>query len=124
MLIVEDEEACLETLVEYFTVKGFGFQIDTALTLQEGLSELDSFKPQILLMDMLLKEIDATPIIHKAIKLSPKPEVIVMTGLVASEVAWDLRPLGVKYVIQKPMRLTHLVSALEEVTKKLQENEK
>lgn len=56
VLIIDDEPAIARALRP--ALKGQGFEVATALTGAEGLAQLESFSPNLILLDLGLPDID------------------------------------------------------------------
>src|SRR5688572_12334820 len=99
--VVEDDVAIVQMYRMKFESEGF--TVATAGDGHEGLKLVDDFKPDILLLDLMMPEMDGTAVLKK---LRQKPEaanlkVIILTNMGESEASPEIRQLGVSDFIVK-----------------------
>lgn len=63
VLIIEDEKELAEILGEYLNVEGY--EIKLAFDGERGLAEVDEFKPDLVLLDIMLPKVDGMTICKK-----------------------------------------------------------
>jgi DNA-binding response OmpR family regulator len=86
ILIVEDDKILAEMYQEKFNHEGH--QADVALSGEQALSELDKFKPELILLDILMPKLNGFHIL-KEIKKIPEYSnvpIVLLTNLDQSEV--------------------------------------
>ncbi|TSC72138.1 MAG: putative OmpR family two-component system response regulator [Parcubacteria group bacterium Gr01-1014_70] len=81
VLIVDDDEFLLEMYALKFKEEGFGVEI--AESGREALEKMDAIKPDIVLLDVVLPEIDGFAVLQKMRdqKKTDMPLVIMLTNL-------------------------------------------
>ena len=85
VLIVEDEETLSQMYAMKFNKEGY--DAETALDGQEGIDKTAAFKPDIILLDIILPKVDGFAVLEaiKKEKDSAKIPVIMLTNLGQSE---------------------------------------
>ena len=92
VLIIEDEQTLTKALVK--SLGDNGFEIETAEDGEEGIKKVRSFKPDLVLLDLILPKMDGFSILAE-IKKDPKLgeiKVMVLTNL--SDVADKVLKMG------------------------------
>ena len=115
ILIIEDETALLYALEAELSYAGF--QIMTATEGKDGLEKIKRFKPDLVVLDIMLPDIDGLEIL-KQIKEDPQMKsipVIIVSNLEKKETVEKGLKLGAKEYIIKTQY------TLEEVLKKIKE---
>ncbi len=113
ILIIEDDEAISQALRMALELEGY--EINTVLKAEETLKALKSFKPDIILLDLLLSGSDGRQIakVIRAHKPSVKTPIILLSahptaGAVAKEI-------GVNDFIAKPFDTDELVKKIKKL---------
>lgn len=106
LLIVEDNKTERELLVSYMSKKDVFHSIYTASTGTEAILQAKKEKPDIILLDIILPGgQDGIDVLESIQGISPKPRVIVTSGLAFDENTLNLIKLGAVYYILKPYNL-------------------
>ena len=114
ILIVDDDEKIVRSLVRYLSNKG-EYDIDTASSGFRAGVLIKSFKPQLIILDIMLGDINGRDVIktlrsdddHKDIK------VIAMSGYIKTEEVEDLLKCGFDDYLAKPFKLADLMKKIE-----------
>ncbi len=105
LLVVDDEKEIRDILVEYFGKKDF--IVDTAATGQKAIEKLDSFKPNIVLLDIKLPDIDGMQVLRYILFKKMNVGVIFTTGDLGY--SQDIELLGCAYdYVTKPFDMKYL----------------
>ncbi|MDP8299329.1 MAG: response regulator [Candidatus Tantalella remota] len=105
ILIVDDDKDVRDILVKFFGKKKY--EIDTASTGQEAIEKLDSFCPDIVLLDIKLPDVDGLQVLRYILFKKMDIGVIFITG--DPEYDKDIELLGRAYdYITKPFDLRYL----------------
>jgi two-component system response regulator VicR len=113
ILIVEDE---LPLRMAYDTIlKREGHEVERARDGEEALERVEKLKPDLILLDLLMPNIDGITFLKKYdLKKHPKVKVIVFSNLSHSDQIEKAEALGIfKYVIKSsvtPSQLSNLVN--------------
>jgi DNA-binding response OmpR family regulator len=124
LLIIEDDTSICDTLKMYLCFSRNNIKCVSAETLEEGITELKKSRPDIILLDLLLKGESGLPIIEASRELYPAkpPIIIVMSAMNGAE---DLaKEKNADYFVAKPFDLdlldeilfTNCVKKLDQLT--------
>jgi diguanylate cyclase (GGDEF)-like protein len=105
ILIVDDDIAIMEAVEEYLTI--LKYDVKTASNADEALKILESFKPDIVLTDIMMQGMDGLELTRK-IKTAYDTDVIVMTGYSAAYSYEEAVQAGAGDFIFKPFRFEEL----------------
>ncbi|NMB48650.1 response regulator [Candidatus Kuenenbacteria bacterium] len=92
VLIIEDEQTLVKALEQMLKEKGY--KIAVAIDGEEGWEKINSFQPDLVLLDLILPKMDGFSVLNhmREQKLTEKIPVIVMTNL--SDVGDKVMSLG------------------------------
>jgi len=120
--VVDDEKGILETLEDI--LKDEGYQVKTFLFGKKLLEEIENHKPDILLLDLWLKDIDGFEVLEKVKKKSPYTQIIVISGHGTIETAVKAIKMGAFDFIEKPLSYERIMVTLENACKVVNLEEK
>lgn len=95
ILVVEDELALSQVMSDRFTEEGFDVQ--TAADGEEGLQKAIAWKPDLVLLDIVMPKMDGMTMLHK-LRATPEGKVmpvILLTNLSDTEDVYDAMANGV-----------------------------
>lgn len=127
ILLVEDNETNIETVSEYLSV--WGFRLATAHSGIEALRQVKDEKPDLILMDIQLPEMDGITAVRQLRQNDDyqKVPIIAMTALAMSGDKERCLAAGANEYLSKPIQLRQLVMMIDrllaEVTSKVKETE-
>jgi len=78
MLIVEDHADSAEFL--RLLLEPQGYIVHTAASAQQAREELTAWKPELVLMDLMLPDVEGLDLLHDFRRISPSTQVIVVSG--------------------------------------------
>lgn len=114
--MVDDEVSVLNPCVTM--MRNFGYDIYGAKNSKEALGFLSEHKPDILILDINLREeVDGFMLLKKGIELNPKAYGIILTGGDTS--LRECLQRGAKALFTKPVNLDKMLSAIDEIIKKI-----
>jgi len=111
--IIEDDQAISQ--MYRFKFEAEGFTVDTAENGKLGLQQAESMKPDIILLDLMMPEMNGDQMLEKMRKTSwgKNVKVIVLTNMGEQEIPESVKKLGVIDVILKadmtPRQVAELV---------------
>ena len=115
ILVVDDEVDVCDFVKHFFAERNF--QVFTALGGAEALRVLRMTKPNIILLDIKMKNMDGIETLKKIREIDKKVKVVMVTAI-ADQDKMDLaRKLGASEYITKPLVLTELESIVVSHTK-------
>lgn len=113
VLIVDDIPENIETISEM--IKDFDIDAKTANGGKEAIELIDSFKPDVILLDLMMPHVNGWDVIdHVRSKYSKSEMVIIVVSLLSNKDNVDeCYELGVNDYITKPIIKAHLTSSLD-----------
>jgi two-component system response regulator HydG len=100
LVVDDDKDICL--LMHRFLSKN-GYDVETATSGLLGLKALKDYKPDLLLTDFKLGDIDGIEVLKKAKEFMPELPVIVITGYSDIKVAISVMKMGAFDYVTKPL---------------------
>lgn len=121
ILIVEDDDDCLESLVD--AVSDAGYQVTTARTGLKAIEWLDALpaasaafggaRPKVILLDLMLPELDGWGVVRELARRPLVAEIPVLLISGEKDLSRHARDLGVAAYLRKPVKLAELWSTIE-----------
>jgi len=119
IFIIEDEAALLYALEAKLRLEGF--QVETAGDGEEALKKLKNYKPDLIILDIILPKIDGWEVLHMIrtdVKLVSVP-VVIVTNLTDKHSREKGIELGVaNYLIKSDYDLEELVGRIKSALKR------
>ena len=106
VLIIEDEATLAKNLTQYLVRHGFDAR--AASSAEEGITQLDDYKPDLVLLDFHLPGMDGLRALEKLRERDPSLKVILMTGHGSIQMAVDAMRAGAYDYLAKPIVLSEL----------------
>ena len=109
VLIVEDEPDL--AWVERFNLETEGSEVKWAPEGRAALSALDDFKPQVLVLDLMLPHVDGWAVLEKALQVpgARRPKIIVVSAVAGMEEKMNAEHEGVGQFLTKPFEMEDLL---------------
>jgi len=114
ILILDDEEIQLEIADSLFTE--LNYKVKTLSDPQRISREIDDFKPDLVILDMILTEkVDGLDIYRQISEKHKDIKVIIISGYSESERVTEALKSGVKKFIKKPFTIEEIGTAVREI---------
>lgn len=113
ILIVDDEEDVRLFLRDFLSDRDFDVQ--TAGSGEEALEKFPVFKPDIMLLDIMMPGMDGLQCLEEVKKLAPKTIVIMITALKDEARMAKAKKFGAHDYVVKPFSLNYLETELEKI---------
>lgn len=110
-ILVVDDEPEVRQLMEHF-LTGKGFEVRVAENGRKGLATLETFTPDVVLLDMHMPELDGVGTLHELTRRWPALPVIMVTVNEDVETTSRLLQLGAADYVPKPFDLDYLEQAI------------
>ena len=111
LLVVDNEMDVCNFVKSFFDIRGF--DVMTAFNGDEAMKVLDSVKPDIVILDVVMRrEEEGLEYLPKIKKKAPGAKVIMVTGVDDKEVIEHAKKLGADDYITKPLVLEYLESTV------------
>jgi two-component system, NtrC family, response regulator AtoC len=111
VLIIEDETVLAKNILIY--LERYGFEVRLAQSAEEGLSLLDSVRPDAVLLDFNLPGMNGLEALARIRAVDPGIHVLMLTGHGNVEMAVDAMKAGAFDFLTKPVALSKLRLLLE-----------
>lgn len=111
LLFVDDEQGLLDVCKKFFSLKKY--RVLTASSAGKGLEVVDHQKPDLVVLDLRMPELDGMDMLRKLRSYDQKTKVIILTGYgTINEIDKGI-DLGVSEFIGKPFDLNALSKAIQ-----------
>lgn len=110
-ILVVDDELMLCDLLK-MELGGFGHEVVTANNGREAIALFAHRKPDLVLLDLHMPDMDGIEVLKRIRELDPQASVIVLTGGGTDDLENQARELGVHEFLRKGLSLNILVRAL------------
>ncbi len=117
VLIVEDHADSAEFL--RLLLEPEGYLVRTAATAQRTREEVAASKPDVILMDLMLPDVEGLDLLRELRAMSPESCVIVVSGHGSISVAVEAMESGALSFIEKPINPSVLMAQLHKAAEKL-----
>jgi DNA-binding NtrC family response regulator len=111
VLIVEDEEGILRTLMDFLEAKGH--DVHGAPDAESGLCLFEIVAPDVVVTDILLPRMSGIELLRRIKERAPETQVITMTGQPTNETAAQASAWGASEYLAKPFRRDVIIRAVE-----------
>ncbi len=114
VLVVDDEPNVLRSLVQYLTIEDF--QVETANNGQEALEKVQSFVPELILLDVMMPGMDGFEVLDKIKEMAgfENTPVIMLTAKDQSSDVLKGYQSGATSYLVKPFNLDELVETINQ----------
>lgn len=112
LLVVDDEPEICDFLKSFFEDRDF--EVQTALSGEEALKAVETFRPQVALLDIKMGDIDGLTVLRKVKEKHPNVKIIMVTALETTEKIEEAMRLGADNYITKPLSLEYLENDVKE----------
>jgi len=110
-ILVVDDEPEVRKLMEHF-LTGKGFEVRVAENGRLGLATLETFMPDLVLLDMHMPELDGAGTLREVARRWPTLPVVMVTVNEDVETTSHLLQLGAADYVPKPFNLDYLEQAI------------
>ncbi|MBI2960390.1 MAG: response regulator, partial [Betaproteobacteria bacterium] len=111
VLLIEDEATLAKNICAYLV--RYDYEVRIAGTAEAGLTELDTFKPDIIVLDFNLPGMNGVEALEKIRAIDRQIKVIMITAHGSIDLAVEAMKAGAYHYITKPIALSKLRLVLE-----------
>ena len=111
ILIIDDEAAILNLMSK--SCRQQGHDVTAVQTGKDGIKALDAFRPDLMIVDLLIGDMNGLDIIRYSEENYPSTQVIMVTGNASVETAVEAMRLGAFDYLTKPFELADLQRTVE-----------
>lgn len=113
VLIIEDEPMLAKNIRAYLV--RYGYVVRIATTAEAGLSELEAFDPDIIVLDFNLPGMNGLEALARIHAVHSRIKVIMMTGHGSIDLAVKAMRAGAADFVTKPISVSNLRQKLEQI---------
>ena len=106
IVIIDDEAPILELIGQ--VCRRMGHEVSLFLSGREGMAGIEQIKPELLIVDLRIPDMNGLQIIQECRKKYPKTQVVMVTGYGSVETAVEAMKLGAFDYLTKPFELDDL----------------
>ncbi|NDV18522.1 response regulator [Pseudodesulfovibrio sp. JC047] len=114
VLLVDDEAGFRKTLGKRLDRRGM--TVKEADSGENALDVLESFDPDVVLLDVKMPGMDGLTVLHKIKLVNPLIEVVMLTGHASMDIAINGMELGAFDYLMKPVEFEELLYKLEDAS--------
>lgn len=122
--IVEDDDNIVRILEMIIMDKSLGDVIGRADNGIKGLVEIEIYKPDIVLVDLLMPGKDGISLVREAKKIEPDIQYIMISQVSSKDMISKAYQSGVEYYISKPIDAIEVQTVITKVKEKIDMNKK
>ena len=113
ILVIDDDSDITDSIKAILTANGF--EAYTSSDGKDGLEAIDKVKPDLVLCDMMMEQVDAgSKVAHEIRKKNKKLPLYLLSSIgVATAQNIELDKLGFNGVFQKPISPDHMIKTLK-----------
>jgi two-component system OmpR family response regulator len=116
VLVVDDELNITELVA--MALRYEGFNVETALTGRDALAKVDSFKPALVILDVMLPDVDGLQVLRRLTAAGRKVPAIFLTARDSTEDKVHGLTIGGDDYVTKPFSLEELVARVRVVLRR------
>ncbi|HWB03368.1 MAG TPA: sigma-54 dependent transcriptional regulator [Verrucomicrobiales bacterium] len=116
IIIIDDEASILEMMGQ--VCRKMGHQVSLHQTGRAGMAALDAEKPELLIVDLRIPDMNGMQIIQDVRARYPQTEVVMVTGYASVETAVEAMKLGAFDYLTKPFELDDLQRTINRAMQK------
>ena len=116
VLVVDDEAEARETLAEF--LRDEGYETRTARSGQAALSCLHDYKPDAVLTDLFMPQVDGLELLERSRGAAPHTAFVLMTGQASIGTAVAAMKRGAENYLAKPLDLDEVSAVLQRAVEK------
>ena len=106
ILVIEDEAVLAKNILLY--LQRLGYEVEHAATGEEGLERMGTFRPEVVVLDFQLPDINGLEVMQRIRREDNRSKVIIITGHGSEQVAVDAMKAGAYDYLSKPIVLETL----------------
>ena len=113
---VDDDRNICNILKLIINERGLGVCCGTAESAAEALDDLPSAKPDIVMVDLLMPEMDGISFVRQAKKILPDASYIMLSQVSSKDMVASAYEAGIEFFIQKPINSVEVEAVIRKVS--------
>lgn len=110
ILVVENDPPLLQALAD--TVTQLGYDATLATTVADGVTLAELARPDVILLDVGVREVAGTPALERLKSLHPDVPIITVASTGAEHLARETLKRGAFDYVMQPFNVAHLIEVL------------
>lgn len=111
VLIIEDEKDLGHILNKVIADRYY--KVNTALSGKEGIRKFKAHKPDCVILDLKLPDMDGVKVLYRIKGFDSKVKIIFITAYGTKDIKEELFKIGIADFIEKPFRIERILKALK-----------
>ena len=112
LLAIDDEAGVLEMIHDHFSLRGF--EVHTAGDGLEGIILCEEVRPQVILLDLKMKQLDGDKALAQLRELVPEAKIFVVSGYQDELAQKRIGGLAIEAYFEKPVSVLELEKAVRQ----------
>ena len=114
-ILIADEDSDSKDEIKNYLLSTHSFVVNATKAGSDVLSTIASFKPDAIIMDLVLSNIDGFAILEELKKMEERPKILIYSSLAGSTFVQKAISLGASYYLLKPSNPKTIEERLEEI---------
>lgn len=110
LLVVDDEIGVLEMIHDHFSLRGF--EVFTAADGVDGIVLCEKVRPQVILLDLKMKQLDGDKALGRLLELVPEAKIFVVSGYQDELAQKRIGALPIEAYFEKPVSVLEIEKAI------------
>ena len=120
ILLLDDDKSVIDLLTRIIKKTGVGAVCGSFTDPQEALHDIKEARPDVVLVDLLMPELDGVSFVRQASLVYPDAAYVMLSQVSDKHMLADAYNAGVKFFIQKPVNSVEVVNVIRNVYENLQ----
>jgi|LGOV01.1.fsa_nt_gb two-component system response regulator YcbB len=113
--ILDDDINVIRILEQIITEKKIGNVIGTSSNSKKSIADIKSLKPDIVIVDLLMPELDGISLVEKITENLPNIKIIMISQVTSKNMISKAYEKGVSFFINKPINAVEVLNVLAEI---------
>ena len=118
VLVIDDEPLVRRSAQRLLVDEGY--EVDTAASVAEGVATFESFRPQVVILDLKLPDGSGLDLLPSLRKIDPSVQLVMITAFGEAQTAVSAMKLGANDFLKKPYDSEELLYAVRSAARSLQ----
>ncbi len=114
-ILIVDDASFMRGSLKFIVESGGHEVVGMAKNGKEALELYTKFKPDMVTLDILMKEMDGVTALKEILKRDPKAKVVMVTALGHEEKQQEAESLGASGFVRKPFQQGEILKEIEKV---------
>ncbi len=113
-VLIADDSSFMRTVIKNYLKNFENLEIDEASDGQETIEKYKSFKPELILLDIIMPKLNGLDVLREIRKIDKTVKIVIITSVGQSSVVEEAMNLGAEKFITKPFRYEEIVEVINE----------